>query len=283
MRTNENINKKMDIYVTLIIGLFFMAAMTFIYLDLGKSIEAYIMLTIVMIVIQISYYSGKTVALIVAMIVDFIYSSYAFYLSFTKGQVLDIEFFYWIIIVPLTAILVSLLSELVIEMQYDITSLKEENEKYIMVDGYTEMKNASAFMNEMPIYMNLHKRYNMPITLVIVKLKHSKKLERIVGEDLYKEIIKKCSEALSRTLRYEDGKYLIDKNTFAYILISDEKGALIVKNRMKKAIKEIKIGKERWYKDLNIEVQIGLFTQNEQVVDTMSFINLAEKELDYDV
>ena len=283
MRINKNINKKMDIYVTLLIGLFFMAAMTFIYLDLGKSIEGYIMITLVMIIAQISYYSGKTVALIIAMIVDFIYSTYAFYLSFTKGQVLDVKFTYWMIIIPLTALIVSLLSELTIEMQESIDALKKENEKYIMVDECTEIKNASAFMNEMPIYMNLHKRYNMPITLVLVRLKHSKQLERIVGENFFKEIIKKCSDALGETLRYEDGKYLIHRNTFGYILICDEKGALIVKNRMKEAVKEIKIGQDKLYKDLNIEVQIGSFTQNEKVVDAMSFINLAEKELDYDV
>ncbi|MGL5085881.1 MAG: diguanylate cyclase domain-containing protein, partial [Clostridium sp.] len=168
-------------------------------------------------------------------------------------------------------------------IQSKIKKLEDENEKYIMVDEATGIKNGSAFISEMPIYMNLHRRHKMPISLVLVKLKHSDKLARIVGKELFEEIIIKCSKELGDILRHEDAKYLIGKNTFAYILICDEDGALIVKNRMKEAVSEIKLGKEKLYKDLNVEVQMGIFTQNEQVTDTMSFINLAEKELEYDV
>ena len=37
------------------------------------------------------------------------------------------------------------------------------------------------------------------------------------------------------------------------------------------------------YKDLNIEVQIGSYTINESINDSMDFIERAEKELEYDV
>ncbi|MBU3136127.1 diguanylate cyclase [Clostridium gasigenes] len=283
MGSNEKISMKIDLYATLMVGYFFVACIAFVYLELSKSLEGYIMLMILMIVAQISYYLEKTGALIVGMIVDFVYCTYKVYLSFTKGVVLDNKIFYWIIIVPLTALLISTIAELILEMQVKISELEEKNKKFIMMDESTGIKNGSAFINEMPIYMNLHKRYKMPITLVMVRLKYSDKLASIVGEDLFKEVIRKCSEVLGETLRYEDGKYLIDKKTFAYILICDEDGALVVKNRMKEAVREIKIGKEKLYKNLNVEVQIGGFTQNEQVIDPMNFINLAEKELEYDV
>lgn len=283
MRRDEKINMKIDLYVTLIIGYFFMICIIFEYLGLGETIEGYIMLTALMIVSLISYYVGKSGALIVAMVVDFIYCTYGFYISITKGEVLTSKIFYWVIGVPLAAILISTFAEIILEVQTNISELKEENKKYIMIDESTGVKNGSAFINEMPIYMNLNKRYKMPITLLLVKIKHSDKIASIAGEDLFKQVIIKCSEELGDTLRYEDGKYLIDKKTFAYILICDYEGALIVKNRMKEAISKVKLGREKLYKDLNVEVQIGMYTQDEHVVDAMSFINLAERELEYDV
>lgn len=283
MLKDERISMKIDLYLTLTIGYFFMLSIAFTFLGLNKTVEGYVMLTVLMIVALISYYIGKSGSIIVAMIVDFIYCTYGFYISFVTGAAVNNKIFYWIIVVPVTALLISTLAELILELQVKISNLNDENKKYIMVDEATGIKNGSAFINEIPIYMNLHKRHNVPVTLVMVKLKHSDKLARIVGKDMFQEVITKCSDSLGDTLRYEDGKYLIDKNTFAYILVCNDEGALIVKNRMKEAVSKIKVGKEKLYKDLNIEVKIGIFTQNEQVVDAMSFINLAEKELEYDV
>lgn len=283
MGNNKNLGKEIDLYITLLIGMFFIICITFGYLGLGRTIEGYIMLTVLMIIILISFYLGRTASLIGALGVDFIYCSYKLYLSVTKGEVLENKNIYWIILLPITAILVSKLSQLIIDMQISLNYLEDENKKNVLVDKNTGIKNGRAFINEVPIYMNLHRRHNMSITLLLVRIRHSEKLAKIVGEDLFKDVIRSCSEAVIEKLRYEDAKYLIDNNTFAFILICNEDGAVIVKNKMKQAVKDINIGNEKFYKDLNIEIQIGAFTQNEQVVDGMSFMNLAEKELEYDV
>lgn len=283
MENNEKLARELDLYITAIIGMFFVICVTFGYLGLYKTLEGYVMMTILMVITLISFYLGRTASLIGALTVDFVYCSYKLYLSVSEGIKLKSENIYWIILIPIAAILVSKLSDLILEIQIRLSDLEEENEKNVLVDDNTGIKNGRAFINEVPIYMNLHRRHDMSITLLLVKIKHSEKLAKIVGEDIFKEVIRSCSKAVTETLRYEDGKYLIDKNTFAFILICDEDGAVIVKNKMKKAVKSIKLGNKKFYRDLNIEIEIGSFTQNEQVVDGMSFINLAEKELEYDV
>lgn len=282
-KENEKLGSKIDIYITLIIGYFFIICISFGYLELGKTLEGYIMLTTLALIALISFYLGRTASLISAMGVDFIYCSYKLYISVSKGIVLGNKDIYWIIILPITALLISKVSHLILYMQIRINDLEEDNKKYVLIDENTGVKNGRAFINEIPIYMNLHKRHNMSVTLLLVKIKHSKKLVKIVGNEFFNIIIKTCSEAVNETLRYEDAKYLIDKNTFAFILICNEDGAVVVKNKMKETVKAVKVGNEKFYRDLNIEIQIGAFTQNEQVVDAMSFINLAEKELEYDV
>lgn len=283
MRKDEALSKKIDLNITILIAYFMILAITFSYFELGENLENYFMVSLLMIVALISYYINNTVALIMSMVIDFLYCTYHFYLSFSTGKDLPQYVYYWIVFIPLTAIIISKLGHLIITIQDENLEMLKQTEELVMVDEATGIRNQKAFINELPIYMNLHKRYDMPITLVLVRLKHSKTLSRIVGKEFFSDVLAKCSEALSDSLRFEDRKYIVNENTFAYILISNKDGANIVKNRMKEAIKEVKLGKDKLYSDLNIEVEIGSYSQNEEVTDSLQFINLAEKELDYDV
>lgn len=283
MKNVKNVNKKLDLYMTVSIGYFLAICISFAYLELGNNIENYIMITILMITAIVSYYLNKTIALIMSMVIDFLFCTYKFLITLNSGVVLDSNLAYWLILIPITAVLISKLSELILKSQEKINVLEAQNKELIMIDDLTGLRNYSALINELPIYMNLHRRHNLQITLVLVRIKHSRRLTKIIGNEFFYEVQKKCSEVLTQSLRFEDRKYLIDKKTFAYILITDLKGATIVKNRMKEAIKQISIGKEVLYKDLNIEVQIGAYEQTKDIKDSMEFLTLAEKELDYDV
>lgn len=283
MKKVYKINKTIDFYITLLIGYFFSIAMIFGYLEAGDNIEGYILLTVLMIVSLVSYYVGKTGALITAMISDFVYCTYLFYISFTQGKDIDGVAFFWIIGIPLSAIIVSSLSAYILEIQNKATSLESDNENLVMMDEDLGIKNGKAFLNEIPIYINLNKRHGMDVSLLLVRIKHSKNMQKILGEDMYTEMLKNSSDILVKCVRYEDGKYLLDKNTFAYVLITDYEGALVVKNRMKKEIGEMKFKKKNFGRHLNVEISIGIYTQDEKVEDGLSFIKLAEKELDYDV
>ena len=122
-------------------------------------------------------------------------------------------------------------------------------------------------MEEMPVYINLYKRYNVHVSLILVRIKYGNRILKIVGKEYFNKVLVKCSEELSDSLRFEDRKYIVDDDTFAFIIISDKDGASIVKNRLKKSIGELKMGKETLYNDLNIEVQIGSYTINESIND----------------
>lgn len=279
----QRINKKTDGYMTLLIGFFLIFTLTFNYLELGKSLENYIMLTILMITAVISYYLNTTTALIISLIIDFIYMTIKLYLSITSGLIIDGEVGFWIIFIPICNIVVSLTSEVIQSLQKKVNVLVEEKEKLSMIDEDTGLRNLAAYINEMPIYLNIFRRYKLPITLVLVRIKHGDKLKKIVGENYYNEVLVTCFEELSESLRYEDRKYIVDKDTFAYIIISDKNGSDIVKNRLKEAISKLSIGSEKYFKDLDIQVQIGTKTATDETKDSMHLLTLTEKELEYDV
>lgn len=276
-------NSRIDICISLLIAYFLILSISFSYLNLGSDIENYIMVTLVMIVALVSYYLNRTFVLVIILIIDFVYTSYNFFISVVSDVKIGEGVFFWIVIIPVTAFIVSFLSEEINNLENSYTKIISYNEKFIKVDVSTGLRNISAFMEEMPVYIKLYKRYNVHVSLILVRIKYGNRILKIVGKEYFNKVLVKCSEELSDSLRFEDRKYIVDDDTFAFIIISDKDGASIVKNRLKKSIGELKMGKETLYNDLNIEVQIGSYTINESINDAMEFIERAEKELEYDV
>ncbi|MCH5138462.1 GGDEF domain-containing protein [Clostridiaceae bacterium UIB06] len=280
----EDYRKKIDIFMTLLITYFFIICMSFQYIGVEGSFENYIMLTLAMIVALVSYYTNITFSLITVLVVDFGYSSYRLYRNIVQGISVDVRMYYWVIAIPVTAIVVSILAKYILELQIEASKIDTENKDLVMIDKLTGVRNSSALFSEIPIYMSMSKRYNIPMAVMLVKFKYSRKLKSIVGSEFFKDIIIECSEVLEDSLRLEDRKYILNEdNTFAFILVSDEKGCEIVKKRFKENVDRINVDKNQIFKGLKIEIQVGYYTYNEKIKDAMDFVEKAEKEVDYDV
>lgn len=280
----EGYRKKIDIFMTLLITYFFIVCITFQYIEVQGSFENYIMLTLTMIVAIVSYYTNITFSLILVLIIDFGYSSYRLYGNIVQGISVDIRMYYWVVIIPLTSIVVSILAKHILELQIQANKIDIENKDLVMIDQLTGIRNSSALFNEIPIYMSMSKRYNIPMAVMLVKFKYSRKLKSITGSEFFKDIITECSGVLEESLRFEDRKYILNEdNSFAFILISDEKGCEIVKERLKGNVSRINIDKNHIFKELKIEIQVGYYIYNENIKDAMDFVSKAEMETDYDV
>lgn len=280
----EYSRKKVDLFLTLLIAYFFVLCMSFYYLKFSGQFENYIMLTVVMMVAIISYYTNITLSLICVLVGDFGYGSYKLYKGLVSGVAIDSRVYYWIVVISLTGILVSFLSKHILEMQDELNKLEKNSKSLIMIDTLTGIRNSAAFFNELPIYMSLSRRYDLPIAIMLVRFKYSRKLKNIVGSDFFKEIIVECSDILKSSLRFEDRKYILeDEITFAFILISKKDGCEIVKNRIRENVEKIGVDKNEMFNKLKLEIQIGYYMYNDSINDAMEFLGKAEAELEYDV
>ncbi len=281
---NEDYRKRVDIFITLLISYFFIMCVSFEYFSTKDIYENYIMLTLTVMIAIISYYTNVTFSLIAVLIVDFGYSSYRLYMNITEGILVDTKVYYWMIAIPITAILVNLLSSYILKLQIELNKVNESNKKLVMIDEETGIRNSSAFFNEIPIYMNMSKRYKLPVVIMLVRFKYSKKLKSIVGNDFFKNIIVEYSEVMEDSLRLEDRKYILNnEDTFAFILISDEKGCEIVKGRLKSNLEKVSLEKSSMFKNLKLEVQVGYCKYDDSIKDAMDFVAKAEEEIYYDV
>lgn len=276
---DENQRKAVDFYINLLIAYFFILSIIITFLNF----ENYIMLTILMIIALISYYFNVTISLVITLIIDFIYGTYNLYQNISTGISLNNEVYLWIVFMPLTAVIVSLVSRNILLLQNKVEELEDLNEELVMINPLTGDRNIKAFANEIPIYISMNKRYNIPITIMIVKFKYGDRLKTIVGRDYFNNILIKSSGVLSESLRVEDRKYILNDSTFVYILISDNSGSKVVENRLKENIKNIEMKDRKFNKNINLEIQVGSYTYEGDIQDPLELLKKAEKELEYDV
>lgn len=280
---DENQRKAVDFYINLLIAYFFILSIIITFLNFQVNFENYIMLTILMIIALISYYFNVTISLVITLIIDFIYGTYNLYQNISTGISLNNEVYLWIVFMPLTAVIVSLVSRNILLLQNKVEELEDLNEELVMINPLTGDRNIKAFTNEIPIYISMNKRYNIPITIMIVKFKYGDRLKTIVGKDYFNNILIKSSGVLSESLRVEDRKYILNDSTFVYILISDNSGSKVVENRLKENIKNIEMKDRKFNKNINLEIQVGAYTYEGDIQDPLELLKKAEKELEYDV
>lgn len=127
-------NNKIDISISLLIAYFLILSISFNYLNLGSDIKNYIMITLVMIVALASYYLSRTFVLVIILIIDFVYTSYNFLISVISNVKIEEEVFFWIVIIPVTALVVSFLSEEIKNLENNYAKIISYNEKFIKVD-----------------------------------------------------------------------------------------------------------------------------------------------------
>ncbi|NFG24950.1 GGDEF domain-containing protein [Clostridium botulinum] len=278
-----NIRKKVDILITFLITYFFIISISFNIFNFQQSFENYFMLTLIMIIAVISYYTNVTFSLIVTLIVDFIYMSVKLYLNLTGNITVEFNTYYWIITIPITALIVSLMSKNIVLLQEKVIALQEENSRLIMIDEYTGIRNDKAIMMELPIYMNISKRHNLPLTLIMVKVKFADKLKRILGKKKYLELLVQTCDILKKALREEDVKYILNESTLAFITITNEEGAKVVKKRFRENVNNADFIQYSLYENVKLDIQMGSCTFDKSIKDSMEFLIKAEKEIEYDI
>ncbi|CUP72083.1 putative signaling protein [Clostridium baratii] len=279
-----DVRKKIDITITMLIAFFFSMGVIFNVLKFQKSFENYAMFLILIVVMIISYYTTTTLALITTLVVDFIYISIKLYLSLGGEAEVNSATYFWIIVIVIAALITSILSKQIFDIQKELTELKERNDKLVMIDHRTGIRNSRALMNEMPIYMSMAKRHKeIPVTLMVTRIKYSDRLRKLIGDEKYDQIILSFSSRISGLLRDEDRKYILNDATFAYILLAPKEGAEVVRKRLKNDISKIVLDEDSILGGINLEVQIGFETWNDEIIDAADFLKKAELAGDYDV
>ncbi|MDA3732673.1 diguanylate cyclase [Niameybacter massiliensis] len=232
----------------------------------------------------ISYYTGFGVALCLSMIGDFIYGTILLAMIHQSQGVVTFFEASGFIILPAFYLSIGALGQAINNLQKFNKQLNLQKQMLVRIDELTGLKNTSAFLEHLKMYMKLCSRQELPLTVMIVKLRYGKRIKGIIGQKAYDELQKQIGKAIISTLREEDATYsLREEESFASILVMDETYQEVIRERIKQQITELEFDETSPLKGIEIELRIAFKQYHEGIASPLEYIEQVNRELEYDV
>jgi len=188
-----------------------------------------------------------------------------------------------VFVVPLASYLAGLLN-------YKVTSLIWQVEKYtlssdlITIDELTGFLNQQAFFNKLEEEVARARRFKTDLSLMVVVIANSSEMRAIYGKKGFEEILKNFSSAIDSTIRNIDSKGLIDIETFALILPGTPlEGATVVQDKLNRSLERLTVNFDGKKKVIKLRVRIGKAGFNNDTEDSLAFYDRAMENSKYDM
>ncbi len=233
---------------------------------------------------MLTYLSNSIVGLITSSIIIFMYTSYILYNNITYNM--DVEFisYMWIIAIPISSIIMGNLNKSINELQNTNKKLSEQYKELVTIDSETGLRNLKIFYNDVNMEISKSIRHNTDFSLMIVKLPYYGNLQTIFGESKTNKIVKYIGSNIIECTRNEDIIYSLQKDMLGILMPNTSlEGSKVVKDRIKKRIKELNLDLNNRGKYVNIDVKIAFLQYRDSFGDSINFKNIVEEELQYDV
>lgn len=282
---NSKINLFTDFSFIAFIFLFF-GTVAFIALDRNFTNINIVLLSIAVMVMILTYFTGMVVGLASSILLIFIGISTVFYLGLEKGFPIPTLLYFWCAMLPSLTICTGYLSKNYVKLQKTVIGLERDIADLVTIDSMTGLKNQRQFMNDTEAYISIAKRYKLKLALMVAELRYQEDVERIVGKQNMSEMIIHISQALSHSVRSEDLVYIVDTQHFCFAVLmitNDYDGIKVAVERTKKRVSDINMSDLARFSNVDINLRIGYSTLETDHATALDFLNAAKHELEYDV
>nr|UWI51096.1 diguanylate cyclase [Clostridioides difficile] len=278
-------NKKIDLLMlSLFIFIFLIVGIVILSIRTENKLNVFIMLSVIFFIIMLTYLSNSVVGLITSSITIFIYTSYILYNNITHNIEIEFISYIWIIAIPISSIIMGNINKNINELQLTNIKLTEQYKELVTIDSETGLRNLKIFYNDVNMEISKSVRHTTTFSLMIVKLPYYGNLQTIFGESKTNEIVKYIGSNIVECTRNEDIIYSLQKDMIGILMPNTAlEGSKVVRDRIKKKIKELNLDLNNRGKYVNIDVKIAILEYRDIFGDSINFKNMVEEELQYDV
>lgn len=152
-------------------------------------------------------------------------------------------------------------------------------------DEETNLRTTVAYVEDAGVFVETHRRFDLPVTTVIIKIRYFDDLKHMMSPDQLQELLHLASKTIQEGTRNNDITYLLDVDdpTWAVFLFSDAAGANIAANRLKEGFNK-RLLKNTLLADLAIYMIAGVAQWNSDSMTTpYDLIEAGVRETQYDV
>jgi GGDEF domain-containing protein len=258
----------------------------FISGDPQQTMTNVIMLAIAFFIAVITFFSSVTAGLIINVVFIFAYGSMVLYQTVAQAGVIEGRTYFWLLMTPLFTLSMWLYSWSARQLQEENTVLREQTAKLATLDENTDLKNSLAFQKDAAVFTGISVRYNIPLTLLVIKVKYWREIRRFIPPDQLTEAILDISRISQSSIRTNDILYLLDKEeaTWGLLLFTEKEGAKVVMERIRQKLYEFNTEEFTDKYKVKLILKIGAVEYNSETIPSpLDFMEQAVKQLEYDV
>ncbi|WP_379138942.1 diguanylate cyclase domain-containing protein [Paenibacillus sp. sgz500958] len=249
-------------------------------------VQNIIIMNIACLLAIVTYFTNVTAGLVLNLVFIFTYGFFIVYQTVSRGESIGVNTYFWLIVTPLLTVVVWMFTYMSRELQMENDRLHKQNLNLAAVDENTDLRNSLSFQKDATIFTGISLRYQIPLTLLVVKVKYWNEIRRLIPEEQLGEAIYDVSQLNQSSIRTNDALYLLDKEdaTWGLLLFTDQEGAKIVIERIKLKLKELNdSGFTEKYR-VSLGLKIGAVQYSPDTIENpLDFIVQAKKQLEYDV
>lgn len=245
-----------------------------------------IILNVAFILAIVTYFTTVTAGLVLNLVFIFAYGFYTMYQTISVGETIGLSTYFWLIMTPLLTVVLWIFTLGNRELQNENQRLEKITANMAIVDENTNLRNSISFQKDASLFTGISTRYQIPLTLLVVKVKYWKEIRRIIPDDQLAEAIYDVSQLSQASIRTNDALYLLDKDdaTWGLLLFTDSDGAKIVIERIKLKLQELNDTEFANKYKVSLGLKIGAVQYEPGTIENpLDFIVQAKKQLEYDV
>ncbi|MBD2866326.1 diguanylate cyclase domain-containing protein [Paenibacillus oceani] len=234
----------------------------------------------------VTYFTTVTTGLVLNVIFIFGYGAYMMYETVSKGETIGADTYFWLLVTPLLTIVTWLFTSGTRRLQTENAELQKQKARLATLDENTDLKNTISFTKDVTVFAGISTRYQIPLTLLVLKVKYWKELRRMIGEDQLAEAIIDLSRISQASIRTNDSLYLLDRGeaTWGLLLFTDQEGAKVVMDRIRHSLVEFNSNQFSAKYKVELGLKMGALEYNAQTIESpLDFIAQAKRQLEYDV
>lgn len=229
-------------------------------------------------------FGSATTALVVCGLQILIYATYKIFNVYVNGTTIRISCYLWLVLPFVATGAMILFYEGRTRLEAENRVLLGRVDELVTVDPLTGLYNLKSFYHDIHMQVKYSERNNVPLTLMIVQLRHKQELKKIFTSKEFDGIKQKLAQIVEDSIRVEDRIYCIDEmGGLACILTCDDKGAAIIGKRIHAKVKEKESFEGIAKSAVRADSQIAFIQYNENYKDIVEYKKLVEGELQYDV
>lgn len=251
-----------------------------------QKLENIIMLLVIFLIVILAAFRLTAWAVISVGLSVIMYAAYKLFLIYGEGAYVESASFAWLFLPLLCLGGMFLFLQGYVKTELHNEVLRQQVDELVMIDPLTGLYNLRSLYNDLERLIAYAYRNNIDITVMIVQLRYSEELKKILSKRHFDMLIQRMVEILQEATRIEDKMYVIDSmGTIAVVLTCNEEGAQLVKGRIKSKI-DVKSAFEG-ITDAPIKVDTRIayvqYDKSAGKINSMELVKRVEGELQYDV